>query len=767
MRRFTLRAALLAAVLPLAPAGLAAPPAAAEDAAAAAGQRPGRILWDRYGIPHIYGADTLTVLRGFGYAQMENQAETILLKVATARGRMAEYLGPGAGNANVASDTQVRTYGIPGRAEAWLAEGGAEQRAYLAAFVAGLNEYAARNPGSIAPSLAQILPVVPADILAVSQYTIQFTFMPEQDCVPQQVAAWQAGQPAPGGATAAPSGCAVKGGSNGWALAPAKSASGNPILMGNPHLPWGNNQPIPGLGVYQWVEANLVIGDPGRPALNAYGVTFPGAPFIGIGFSDDVGWTHTNNTIKNADLYDLRLTGDGTHYLFDGAALPLQVRRDTIKVRQPDGSLASQAITIASSIQGPIVATRGDGHALALRVAGLDAPDITTQYWGMIRARNLGEFIAANSRLQMPFFNVIFADRQGEIMYLFGGRQPVRRGGTYADYAGILDGSTSATLWWQTLPWAALPRTIDPPGGFVANSNDPPWTSTFPRTLRPGDYPAWIAPVEMTLRPQHGALFLTSQARFTADQVLAGKESTHMELATRILPDLIAAARQSGDPVAQVAADVLSRWDGTADTASVGGTLFEAWYILYVAAPTTRPDPVFGAAYPRFRVEWTLARPLTTPQGLADPAGAVPFLVQAANQLTARYGTFALPWGATHRVDLVSHDPTYQVATPVSDDPQSGTTDVFGPIRVIDSFPYQAAGSPPIELGYGGDSYVQLVEFTPAGPKARAVLTEGNSSRPGSPHIADQLPVFDAKQLRPVLRLYGEVVQGAVRSEDY
>ena len=99
--------------------------------------------------------------------------------------------------------------------------------------------------------------------------------------------------------------------SNGWALAPAKSVSGNAILVANPQLGWGVNQPLPGLGVYQWMEANLVVGDPDNPLVNAYGVAFPGSPCLGIGFNDYLGWTHTNNAIKNADLYELQLSGDG------------------------------------------------------------------------------------------------------------------------------------------------------------------------------------------------------------------------------------------------------------------------------------------------------------------------------------------------------------------------------------------------------------------------------------------------------------------------
>ncbi len=350
---------------------------ASAGAAESSAQSGGEILWDTYGIPHIYGPDLLTVVRGYGYAQMENQAETLLTNVAAARGRLAEYFGPGDGNANVQSDTRVRTEGIPDRAAAWLQEGGDFQRAVIEAFVEGANEYAAVHGDTIAPSIRHVLPLQPTDILAGEQETIHFTFMPEQDNVPALVAAWQTGGLAAANAVAA---SLTPEGSNGWALAPQKSASGNAVLMGNPHLPWGNNQPIPGLGVYQWMEANLVVGDPASPTLNASGVAFPGTPFIGIGYSDRVGWTHTNNTIKNADLYELQLTADGG-YQFGNGVLPLEHRQDTIQIRQPDGSLASQTIDIDASVHGPVIARNG-AKALALRVAGLDAPAMVMQVPG-------------------------------------------------------------------------------------------------------------------------------------------------------------------------------------------------------------------------------------------------------------------------------------------------------------------------------------------------------------------------------------------------
>ena len=91
------------------------------------GATPGTILWDQYAVPHIYGPDIPTVVRGLAYAQMENHAETLLNNAARARGRSAEYFGPGPGNFNLDYDIKVRTYGIPQRAQQWVAEGGAFQ----------------------------------------------------------------------------------------------------------------------------------------------------------------------------------------------------------------------------------------------------------------------------------------------------------------------------------------------------------------------------------------------------------------------------------------------------------------------------------------------------------------------------------------------------------------------------------------------------------------------------------------------------------------
>jgi len=791
------------------------------------------IIWDKYAVPHIYGADIPTVVRGLGYAQMENHAETLLNNVARARGRSAEYFGAGqAGSTfNVDYDMKVWTYGIPQRAALWVAQSDPFQLSVLQAFCDGINEYATTHPTDIFPQLKAILPVVPSDITAGEQNTIWFTFLTETSNLPSQVSAFV-------GSTGSGVGVSLRGedgahpsksmfaklapsdlarlihspraeGSNGWAIAPAKSTDGNAILMGNPHLPWGMNQPIPdffgnqNFGIYQWIEANLVIGNPSSPTLNASGVTFIGGPFIGVGFSDNIGWTHTNNTIKNADLFQLTLDSTGTKYKFGNVYLPLTHTTHQIKVlNTTTGGYTITPLDIYTSVQGPLVAFNNNPatpQALALRVPGLAQNSLVTQYWNMIQAQNMTQFIAAESALQMPFFNTMAADSSGNIFYLFGGLQPVRSSATtFGDASQILDGTTPSTLWTKTLPFSQLPQALNPPGNFVANSNNPPWTVAFPQpsTLNPANYPAYVAPSTMDFRPQHGATFLVNSGKLTANQVMQGKMSTEMLLADRVLPDLISMANASSDPVAIKAAAILSAWDHTAQSASVGGPLFEQWWYTVLnnmASPPAGTVPIvadtslqFVSPHPEFRIPWSAATPITTPVGLnsVNTTQLVAALDSAYNTMQTEFPTAGGPaasWGATHFTTLAQHaDAAQDIYAPLAANaPNSGPDDEFGPIRVVNDY-YLPTSLGSIfgltqnqYISYGGDGYVQVIEFTPTGSVGGTLLTYGNASRSISPtrpvalHITDQLQLYSNENLKPALRTLSAVQAAAVSTETY
>ncbi len=260
----------------------------------------------------------------------------------------------------------------------------------------------------------------------------------------------------------------------------------------------------------------------------------------------------------------------------------------------------------------------------------------------MARATNLGEFEAVLRRLQLPIFTVIYADRDGHVLSLFNGQVPVRPDGV-ADWSQPVPGDASATLWTAIHAYEDLPRVVDPLGGWVQNSNSPPWYTTYPLALDPDAYPAYMAPRGLSWREMRGIRMLEEHPAMSLEQMVELKHSTRFELADRVLDSLIVAARDSGDETAKEAADVMAAWDREANPDSTGVLLFAFWAFGFGLE-----GPVESS--PRFATPADPAAPLTTPAGLADPAAAVGVLIDAANEVEAIFGRLAVPWGEVARL---------------------------------------------------------------------------------------------------------------------
>ena len=648
---------------------------------------PTEILWDTWGIPHIYAEDETSLFYAFGWAQMENHGNLILQLYGQARGRAAEYWGEALLNA----DRLVHTLSIPKFAQQWYESQRRPFDSYLEAFVEGMNAYADAFPDKISAEAKLVLPVLGTDPLGHALRVIHHTFVGGSELSTAQ--RWS------------------KMGSNAWAVAPSRSASNNALLLVNPHLSWS--------GFFTWYEAHLVT-----KGLDAYGVALVGCPFLGIAFNDYLGWTHTNNTYDGADLYELTLTDSG--YMFDGEERPFQTSETLFKVKQPDGTLRQELLTVRHSIHGPVLAVK-DGKALALRLVGLDQPHLFEQYWNMVNATNLSEFEKALEPLQQPYFNVIYADREGHILYLFNGRVPKRNKGDWQFWRGIVPGDTSETLWTETHVYGDLPRVVDPDTGWIQNANDPPWSSTIPKLLDPNDFPSYMSPQMLPLRPQRSIRMLQEDDLITYEELIAYKHSTRMELADRILDDLISAAKEGGNELVQQAVKVLEEWDRSADAESRGAILFSTWYQKL--------------GFNMFKETWDPDRPLETPDGLADPGAAVEALDTASKEVLALYGALDVPWGDVFRLRFGDIDL-----------PGNGGPGSLGIFRVVGYSPDKNNRFRAV----GGDSFVAAVEFsTPV--RASALLSYGNASQPDSSHRFDQLELFSQKTLRPIWKSRSEI----------
>ncbi|MGL5833169.1 MAG: acylase [Waterburya sp.] len=654
------------------------------------------ILWDNYGIPHVYGVDVQSAFQAFGWAQMQSHGDLILRLYGQARGRAAEYWGED----YLESDQWVVTMGVPERATTWYQEQNETFRSYLDAFAAGINSYAQEHPELIDDEVEVVLPITGKDVLAHVQRVLNFTFVVDPATVADLASQGQQSKPE------------QSKGSNGWAIAPSRSANGNAMLLANPHLPWSD--------LFLWYEAQITA-----PGIDVYGSTLVGIPVLAIAFNDHLGWTHTVNTFDGWDLYELTLSGNG--YLFDGAVRNFEQKTTTIQVRQPDGTMRSQPLTIQSSIHGPLIKQEAR-KAYALRVVGLDRPGVLEQWWDMARANNFQQFEAVLKRLQLSMFTIMYADREGHIMHLFNGQVPIRNQGDFAYWEGIIPGDTSDTLWTKIHPYEDLPRIVDPTSGWLQNANDPPWTTTFPTAIAAEDYPAYIAPQEMDFRPQRSARMLAEDSKISLAEMIADKHSTRMQIADRLLDDLLPVLREVGSPLALNVADVLSNWDRQANADSRGAVLFAAWL------EETDFDTLFSQP-------WQANSPLKTPDGLANPQQAVTTLLAVATKIEQDYGAIDVPWGEVFRLNYSNVDL-----------PANGGPGDFGIFRVVN---FASKSDSKKFEGFEGDSFVAAIEFSQP-IKAMALTTYGNSTQPQN-SSSNQLKLFAQKQLRPIWRVRQEV----------
>lgn len=650
------------------------------------------ILWDKYGVAHVYAKNAEGMFFGYGYAQMQSHANLILKLYGESRGRGAEYWG----EKSLALDKWVRMNEIAERAEQWFAMQTPEFQKYLVAFADGMNEYAKRHPEAIGEEYKQVLPIRPVDSLMHVHRIVHFSYVSSQ----ARVRAAATGRPADLSAQA----------SNAWAIAPKKSAQGTPMLLMNPHLPWQD--------WYTYYEVHL-----NGPGMNLYGASQIGFPVLRFVFSDYLGFTQTVNSIDGSDLYRLDLEGDG--YRFDGVKKAFE--RKTVMIEVKGGKPV--ALEIKKSVHGPLVWDEG-GTAIAMKTAGLDKPFLLEQYWKMAIAKNFREYEAQLKRLQVPTFNITYADREGHVMYFFNGTLPKRKQGDLAYWAGVLPGNTSATLWDSYHGYDELPKVIDPPSGWVQNTNDPPWTATLPYT-KPDAYPVYAAGRDYTFRTISSLEMLGRAEKIDFAKLVEYKHSTELKLATRVKGALLEAAAGSE------AAKVLAAWDNKADNDSRGAVLFEAWARKAFGPMLNNKTAFAVAADP--------ARPFETPAGLKDPARAAKLLEEAAAEVKKQFGRIDPTYGEARRF-------RYRGA----DLPGNGADGGLGAFRVIRYGP-----NGPVH----GDTFVACVEWMKSGPHAQVLMSYGNSSQAGTKHDVDQLPLLSEKKLRSAWRLRRDV-ERSLESKD-
>ena len=675
-----------------------------------------------FGVPHILAQNLGAAAYAMAYVQLEDYGPQVALGLLRGRGEMGRVFG----RDSMEGDFLARRRYAEAVERFHTLD--ADIRDIYEGFAAGVNRYMELHPQEFPAGIKPDF--TPYDV------TARETAGPGANVARQFLARIDPSARRQGPRAAAPPGrsesdamSSLDGqydadGSNAWAFAPSRTKSGKAVLVRNPHLAWN-------AGYY---EAQLTV--PG--VIDFYGDFRIGGPLVGIGgFNKDLGWSTTNNDPELNAIYALDVASDAPdHYMLDGTSLQLRREPVTVEYRNGDG-VSTETREFWSTPMGPVL-YRGGGKIYILRGAGAGDLRESQQYLRMMQSHSLDEWKNAMRMRARVTSNFTYADRAGNIFYLWNAALPSYPHAPLGDTAAVPVKKTS-DMWTHYVPFDSLPQLLNPPGGYLHNENDAPQYANMHKVLDLSAYPSYFPKPKLGLRSQHSLELIDTKNKMSLEEIVQLKHDYHMLLADRVKGDLVAAVR-GGNPTGDVAAaiDLLEKWDNTTAPDSKGGALFEIWWRRYADSAAAR-EP--------FAKPWTDTDPLKTPSGLSDPARARETFSWAVAQTQRQWGSFDVPWGDVHRARVGN-----------TDLPAGGCWGDMGCFRVL----WWRMAADGKWAASGGDGWIIAVEFGNE-PRAYSILAYGESKRDDSPHHTDQVAMFVKGQFKRVLFAEKDVEAGVER----
>ena len=683
------------------------------------------ITRDRWGIAHIRGRTDADAVFGMAYAQAEDDFNRVETNYLTSLGRLAEAEGEAA----IWKDLRQRLWIDEADLKARYRTSPEWLRKLMVGWADGLNFYLATHPAVRPRVLTRFDPWM---ALSFSEGSIG------GDIEYVDLAALRAlyDLAAPQSASITP--LAEPQGSNGIAIGPSRSVTGNALLLINPHTS------------FFFRDVMQVTSGEG---LNAYGAVTWGQLFIYQGFNARVGWMHATSGLDNRDEFAetfARYPDGRLAYRFGTDLRPVGLKAVTIRYRTPSGALAARTYTTMSTLHGPVIRSE-KGKLIAFSIMH-DPVGALGQSFSRTKAGNLAEFMRASAARANSSNNTLVADSSGAIAYLHPQFAPIRD--DRFDYRGVINGSDPRTAWRGLLTVNSLPNAIRPASGFVFNVNDAPWSAAGRGSIDPGKFPRTMDQAGWNARTDHMLQLLEGTGKFSA-QGLAGTAFDHANPGfARILPGLFSAydGLSQRDPLRSKLARpiaLLRGWDRRWSEDSEALTLAVHWgeAMWEEAIGKDRPTNQYEVAYARM-------------VSLA-PQRKLAVFERAIATLRGLYGQWRVPWGTINRFQRNDG-----AIVQTFDDGKPSIAVPFPSARWGSLAAFEAATYPGTAKRYGtrGNSFVAVVEFTPKGPRAFAVTAGGVNGDPASPHFLDQARDYAAGHLNLVPFTPAELARSAVET---
>ena len=744
------------------------------------------IYRDGYGIPHVRAQSAHDAFFGQGFATAQDRLWHMDQDRRWAYGSWAEYAGPGA----LEQDLMMRRFMLRASVKSDYQAVNDETRTMLDAYAAGVNAFIESTESlPIEYALVEARPErwQPWDCLAVfkARHILMGVFESKlwRARLVSELGAQKAAQLLPGHTQGhlliVPPGAEYDGpendalrhlssgaeavnrvdygsaggedgeaGSNNWAVSGVRTASGKPLLAGDPHR--GLDTP----NVYYQNHVSC-------PDFDVVGLSFPGCPgFPHFGHNADVAWCVTHAAADYQDLYMERFKeGSPSIYDYQGEWREAEVHHEVIEVK----GAPSVELDVTVTQHGPvIVGDPASGHAVAFKYTATAGPNLGLQpLRRMLEATSADELEESMRDWTDPCNNFLFIDVHGDIGYLNRGKLPVR---SMANAWLPVPGWTGDHEWQGFVPFEELVRSRNPDNGYIVTANN---------RIVGDDYPHYIA---LNFAPDgYRARRIFERLKGLDDATVQDMAAIHAEKVSipgRTYARLLSQVEPLDEPSIR-AKEYLAGWDGTMDRDSVAPTLYSAFRIQLdraildhllgpLAGEAVRPDSRGAPAY------LSQIRSLFGTMAVENDATMLPpgtdwnslmaeALAEGVSYLRNRLGDAMDSW-TWGRVHFTKHK-----------HPLSASFPEVAPLLNPPSLPMGGDGDTP-----QSGSYSPTAPFTMAGSSvARYVFDAGDwnnsawivplgaSGHPASPHYSDQAPTWGEVKLIPMLYDWDRIQAGA------
>ena len=524
---------------------------------------------DHLGVPHILGDRDVDAAFGFAYAQAEDNWQIIHDTIPFYRGTNASINGKDAATA----DFLVKWLGIWETIDRdYETQLKPETRAWIGAFVDGINYYAALHPEQANQS---IFPLTDKDVIA--GYMLRHLLFYGFDASITELFEPQRQRPVSRGPADADhqarpmaEGVTISGlpiGSNAIAVSAPFTVDGATRLAINSHQPT--------TGPVAWYEAHIQS----KEGLNVMGGLFPGSATIGVGFTENLAWGATVNKPDLVDIYVLEMDpNDPMRYNLDGAWKTLEAKKIDIDVKLFGFLPWTVSETGLKSVHGPVI--QNEHGTYAVRYAGMDEVRQLEQWLAMSKSQNFDQWRDALRMQAFASFNFVYADRESNTMFVHNSLTPKRLPGY--DWTQYLPGDDSRLIWQDYMAFDDLPQVINPKSGYLHSANQTPFrVSADADNPNKSDYGVEDGfPTRMTNRADRGLELLAELDSISEQQFYDIKHDKKYSVNSRAYGYLQQAATADLSDIQtdtvqnyQAAQSLIANWDLSTDVDNRGAAL--------------------------------------------------------------------------------------------------------------------------------------------------------------------------------------------------